>query len=88
MIFHNDDFLKIKPFDVDLMILCPPWGGIDLRSYSFEPLDKIMIPKLSHILIHSLKFSKNMVIQMPKNTNIENLLNVVKQACGHAILTV
>jgi hypothetical protein len=35
-----------------------------------------MYPKLSDILNHGLKFSKNIMLQMPKNTNIENLLKV------------
>jgi hypothetical protein len=35
-----------------------------------------MHPKLSDILNHGLKFSKNIMLQMPKNTNIENLLKV------------
>lgn len=26
----NKDFLAIEPFECDLIILCPPWGGINL----------------------------------------------------------
>lgn len=36
-----------------------------------------MNPKLSDILMHAKKFSKNILLQMPKNTNIENLIRVV-----------
>lgn len=36
-----------------------------------------MVPKLSDILNHFKKFSKNMILQMPKNTNLRNLLNVI-----------
>jgi hypothetical protein len=36
-----------------------------------------MNPKLSDILNHAKKFSQNIMLQMPKNTNIENLLKVV-----------
>jgi trimethylguanosine synthase len=28
--FLNKDFLVIEPFKADLVILCPPWGGINL----------------------------------------------------------
>lgn len=31
---HNEDFFSIEPFPCDLILLCPPWGGIDLRKYS------------------------------------------------------
>jgi hypothetical protein len=24
------DFLLIQPFETDAVIICPPWGGIDL----------------------------------------------------------
>jgi len=40
-----------------------------------------MFPKLSDILNHGLKFSRNIMLQMPKNTNIENLLKVFIE-CG------
>lgn len=66
----NMDFFDIEPFPCDLVLLCPPWGGIDLRKYSTEPLDSIMSPKLSDILLHAKKFSANIMIQLPKNTNI------------------
>lgn len=78
----NKDFLEIEPFPCDLLILCPPWGGIDLSAYSTQPLDEIMTPKLSSILSHGVKFSKNLILQMPKNTNIVNLLTVISQSYG------
>jgi sulfopyruvate decarboxylase TPP-binding subunit len=36
-----------------------------------------MSPKLSVILSHYKKFSRNIVLQMPKNTNIKNLLKII-----------
>lgn len=27
---QNKDYAKIKPFQVDAMIVCPPWGGIEI----------------------------------------------------------
>jgi hypothetical protein len=27
--FQNKDFLKVKPFPCDVLIICPPWGGIN-----------------------------------------------------------
>lgn len=28
MQFMNKDFLLVEPFKTDLLIICPPWGGI------------------------------------------------------------
>ena len=55
--YFSMDFLEMEPFETDLVILCPPWGGIDTNEYSSSDLDEIMIPKLSEILIHARKFS-------------------------------
>ncbi len=38
-----------------------------------------MKPALTDILKHALKFSKNMVLQMPRNTNIVNLMTKIAQ---------
>ena len=64
------DFLEFEQFETDVMIVCPPWGGIDVKEYAYKDLDQIMKPTLSEILVHSAKFSKNMILQMPKNTKI------------------
>jgi hypothetical protein len=47
-----------------------------------------MNPKLSDIMNHALKFSKNIMLQMPKNTNIENLLKVFIECEITPILTI
>ncbi len=36
-----------------------------------------MVPKLSDILNHCKKFSKNILLQLPKNTNLKNLLKII-----------
>ena len=73
----NKDFFEVEPFKVDAVIACPPWGGLELDEYSYKDLDEIMNPKLSQILLHCLKFSQNIILQMPKNTNINNLVKVI-----------
>lgn len=74
---HNKDYALIKPIPVDAVMICPPWGGIDISQYAYRDLDEIMKPRLSDILNHCKKFSKNIVIQMPKNTNLKSLLKVI-----------
>lgn len=36
---HNKDALKIKPYQVDAVVICPPWGGVNISEYSFRDLD-------------------------------------------------
>ena len=80
--FKNFDFLKLAPFKTDAIILCPPWGGVSIKEYTRKDPDTLMKPKLSEILEHALKFSKNIILQMPKTTNINNLINVVLRCRG------
>jgi hypothetical protein len=76
---YRQDFLEVKPFKTDMLIVCPPWGGIDISEYSHQDLDEIMKPKLSDILRHCLKFSSNILLQMPKNTNIFNVIKIISK---------
>lgn len=68
------DFLALPSFATDALIICPPWGSINVSKYSNSNLDDIMKPKLSHIINHALLFSSNILLQMPKTTNIGNFI--------------
>jgi hypothetical protein len=37
--YLNQDFLDVKPFDTDAILICPPWGGISTEHYATLPLD-------------------------------------------------
>lgn len=76
----NQDFLDVEPFQTDAVIICPPWGGIETSHYASSPLDDIMRPPLTLILTHATNFSPNILLQMPKQTNIRNLITVAHQA--------
>jgi hypothetical protein len=84
----NRDFLQVEPFHTDAIIICPPWGGISTEHYASLPLDDIMQPKLTAILTHALKFSQNMVLQMPKHTNIPNLITALHKTALGSVFTV
>jgi hypothetical protein len=75
--FMNKDALQIQPYKVDAVLIFPPWGGPNIFEYSYRDFDEIMNPKLSDILNHFKKFSQNIVLQMPKNTNLQNLIKVI-----------
>ena len=84
----NKDFLQIQPFRTDAMIICPPWGGIDCEHYANKDLDEIMNPKLTDILLHAQKFSPQIMLQMPKQTNLGNLIRCIHRAGMKAIFTI
>ena len=84
----NRDFLEVEPFRTDALIICPPWGGIDTMAYSTGDLDELMFPKLSDILVHARKFSENIMLQLPKQTNMLNLLKVVHQVGLKPVMSV
>ena len=33
------DFLQMEQFETDVMIICPPWGGVNVTEYSKKDLD-------------------------------------------------
>lgn len=73
--YYEEDFLAIDPFPTDALIICPPWGGINVAEYAKADLDSIMKPQLSDIINHAMRFCPNVLIQMPKNTKIENFIH-------------
>jgi len=47
-----------------------------------------MAPKLTDILKHAKKFSPNIMLQMPKNTNIYNLLKITNRCNIGSVLSI
>lgn len=86
--FINSDFLAIEPFQTDALIICPPWGGIETADYATKDLDSLMSPKLSDILIHAQKFAGEILLQLPKQTNLGNLIRVIQSVGLRPIFTV
>ena len=86
--FINSDFLQVEPFATDALIICPPWGGIDTESYSTTDPDLLMRPKLSDILLHAKKFSSEIMLQMPKQTNLGHLIHTFNKVGLTPIFTV
>jgi RNA cap guanine-N2 methyltransferase len=93
----NKDFLKLEQSDfkipggseekkeVDAIFLSPPWGGTGyylLKEYSLDHI----FPDFSEIIAKSLEFSRNLMLFLPKNTSIneliERLLPFTKQFCS------
>lgn len=86
--FINKDFLDVEPFQTDALIICPPWGGINTNDYLTEDPDNLMKPKLTDILVHAKKFCGDILLQMPKQTNIGHLIRIFKKLDLGPIFTV
>lgn len=86
--FINSDFLKVEPFATDALIICPPWGGIDTHEYATADPDDIMKPKLTDILVHAQKFTSDIMLQMPKQTNIGKLIRIFNRVGLSPIFTI
>jgi hypothetical protein len=47
-----------------------------------------MNPRLTDILNHAKKFCSNIMLQMPKNTNIDNLIKVIQNCEYYPLFTI
>lgn len=57
----------------DTVFLSPPWGGQGYQYLEEYTLDHIY-PDFDKIILKSLEFSPNLMLFLPKNTSINNLL--------------
>lgn len=68
--FVHSDFFDIRGIKPDIVFLAPPWGGIDYsKNRGYSPL-KSVTPDLFRIIEHSLTLSPNLVLLLPKNTEL------------------
>lgn len=84
-VLHHEDFLNIReperfiPSDekdarkFDAIFISPPWGGTGYQKMQTYSLDHIF-PDFDDILTKSIEISTNMVLFLPKNTSIDELL--------------
>lgn len=73
----NKDFLaldKVKDFGelVDLVFISPPWGGTSYSKDLVYDLDHIK-PNFREILRKALLLANNVVLFLPRNTNLKQL---------------
>jgi hypothetical protein len=86
--YINEDFLQVEPFRTDALIICPPWGGIETDAYATRDPDELMRPRLSDILRHARLFADEILLQMPKQTNLGHLVRILHQVGLNAVFTV
>jgi hypothetical protein len=61
---------------INAVFLSPPWGGvkyIKMPEYKFE----YMTPNYNDILSKSLEFSKNLILFIPRNTDVKEICSVL-----------
>lgn len=80
----NKDFLQISPEDIhypedrankiDVLFMSPPWGGV---GYNMLPEYKLeyLFPDFKQVLRKSMEFSRNLIIFLPKNTSVDDILD-------------
>lgn len=75
------DYLESKSVDFDnnkisAVFLSPPWGGVgytQMEKYTFE----YMHPNFNDTLSKSLEFSKNLILYIPRNTDVSEICSVL-----------
>ena len=73
------DYLKLTAADlggkhINAVFLSPPWGGTGYNLLASYTLDNIY-PDFDKIIGKSLEFSKNILLFLPRNTSITDLVN-------------
>ena len=79
IIYHANDFLKLnlKEEKIDYVFLSPPWGGPEYKNETVYSLKKWITPDIDKIIEKSFKISKNIILYLPRNTDLEELANII-----------
>ena len=77
--YHAEDFLKLNlnKEKVDYVFLSPPWGGPEYKNDNVYSLKKWITPDIDIIIEKSIKISKNIILYLPRNTDFEELANII-----------
>ena len=63
-----------RPSKMDVFYMSPPWGGIGYNLLEEYKLD-YLYPDFTQVLAKALHFSRNLIIFLPKNTSINELID-------------
>lgn len=77
------DFLNLTPQDlqfpegrhpkIDVLYLSPPWGGTGYNLLKEYTLDHVF-PEFNQLLKKALEFTNNLILFLPRNTSIDDLI--------------
>lgn len=79
--YYNKDFfdLNLENDIVDYVFLSPPWGGPEYKKDKIYSLKKWMNPDVEKIIEKCLTISKNLIFYLPRNTDLEELANLLNK---------
>ena len=77
--YYNKDYfeLDLKNEQIDYVFLSPPWGGPEYKKDKIYSMKKWVTPDIEKILQKSLEFSKNLILYLPRNTDLDELSNLL-----------
>ena len=77
--YHSVDFLKLNLNEekIDYIFLSPPWGGPDYKNDSVYSLKKWITPDIDKIIQKSFKMCKNIILYLPRNTDLKELADII-----------
>ena len=77
--YYNKDYfdLDLGNEKIDYVFLSPPWGGPEYKKDKIYSLKKWVTPDIEKILKKSLNFSKNLILYLPRNTDLDELANLL-----------
>lgn len=69
-------FFKLEVDEPVILILCPPWGGTSYQEGGEFDLERDMSPSFYEIMRKALSVSENLVIQLPKNIRVSQVVSI------------
>lgn len=68
--------------DIDLVFCSPPWGGPGYKGQDFFDLNLLQPLPIKELLISFFKISSNVVLFLPRNSNLLQLADVTRELLG------
>lgn len=72
----TSSFLTLPNPKVDLVFIAPPWGGPEYTSNPNYSLYEGITPAIDEIIKKAFEISENIVLLLPRNTNITELADI------------
>jgi 23S rRNA G2445 N2-methylase RlmL len=73
-----------RPNKIDVVFMSPPWGGTGYNLLQEYTLD-LVYPDFSDLMKKSLQFSKNIILFLPRNTSINDLIEKLVPFCNEIV---
>ena len=80
--YYSQDFLKLnigKNIKIDYIFLSPPWGGPEYKNEFAYSLKKWITPDIDKIIEKCFKYTKNIILYLPRNTDLEELAHILNK---------